>query len=80
MAKDFIKDSLHQEVRVGDYVIVAPPRSSDTLAILEVTKVNPKSVQCKYANVYRGKITRSSFIKVNEQIEAAHDKYPEMFI
>lgn len=80
MAKDVIKDSLHQDVKAGDYVIVAPPRTSDNLAILEVIKINAKSVTCKYASADRGKISRSSFIKINEQIDAAHEKYPEMFI
>lgn len=80
MAKYVIKDSLHQDVKVGDYVIVAPPRTSDTLAILEVIKINAKSVTCKSGSVYGDKISRSSFIKINEQIDAAHEKYPEMFI
>ena len=76
-----MRDQLHQEILINDYVVFNPPRYKGVV-LGRVIKLNPKSCTIAYGLSGDQECSRDKryVLKINEQVALAKEKNPEYFI
>lgn len=77
-------DCLHQELKIGDYVVFNPPYVKG-LEYGKITKLTPKGVTVKYGTGEKFKPSEcnrrsAEVVRITEQMIVAKNENPEQFI